>query len=181
MLSTFEVSKLFENFAEGESWNGFVRLHYAGDAAPHAAFSIEARSGFVYIPECESLDLAAGRLAHELGHIQSYCTSPPPPWFVTVTNAVYRTRMSTSIRVLLLDIYYALFWRLLLREERYADSYGAALLKKVGQPPHLLSVAHLANMQIPARTFLCFPLVRRMFLNHYGKVLQKNVKIYSSG
>ena len=157
-----------------------MRLHYAGDAAPYAAFSIETHSGFVYIPECESFDLAAGRLAHELGHIQSYCKSPPPPWFVTVTNAVYRTRMPTSVRVILLDVYYALFWRLLLREERYADSYGATLLKKVDQPPLLLYGAHCANMQIPARTFLFFPLVRRMFLHHYGKVLQKNVKIYSS-
>ena len=173
MLSQLEILKLFENFAEDESWNGSVRLHYAGNAAPHAAFSIEARSGFVYIPECESREIAAGRLAHELGHIQSYCKSPPLPWFVTVTNAVYRTHMPTPVRVILLDAYYAIFWCLLLREERYADCYGATLLKKVGMPLPLLYEAHCANMQIPARTFLGFPLVRRMFLHYYGKVLKR--------
>lgn len=176
MLKKYEVQKLFNNFAEGESWNGSVRLHYAGNAAPHAAFSIEARSGFVYIPECESQELAVGRLAHELGHIQSYCKTPPPPWFVTVTNAVYRTRMSAPLRVVILDAYYALFWYFLRREEDYADSYGAELLKKIDQPSSLLYDAHLANLQLPAKTFFCLPLVRRVFLNHYGKELQK---IYS--
>lgn len=39
--------------------------------------------------------------------------------------------MPTPVRVILLDAYYAIFWCLLLREERYADCYGATLLKKL--------------------------------------------------